>query len=177
MYITNQKIYLSPGENITSNKNIEEDSYLKLQTQFHGGVDLFVNRTLVEILRDETHEHIHRTIFAYEYSSLNMSKASCLSPRMQKIFYRNKLKLLRQLYISYQVYKPKSHFVEKFVPKEEEIVVPSPYSSIDIRDTVNGSWVTSMNTETIIANRRMEYGVSLSLQDQELIRRLEKRKK
>ena len=81
------------------------------------------------------------------------------------------------MYISYQVYKPKSHFVEKFVPKEEEIVVPSPYSSIDIRDTFDGSWVTSMNTETIIANRRMEYGVPLSLQDQELIRRLEKRKK
>lgn len=177
MYITNQKIYLSPGENITSNKNIEEDSYLKLQTQFHGGVDLFVNKTLVEILRDEQHEHIHRTILVYKYSWQKMSKDFYLSPCMQKILYRNKLSLLQQLYISYQVYKPKSHFVEKFVPKEEEIVVPYPYLSVDIRDTSKGSWVTSMNTETIIANRRMEYGVSLSLQDQELIRRLEKRKK
>lgn len=177
MYITNQKIYLSPGENITSNKNIEEDSYLKLQTQFHGGVDLFVNKTLVEILRDEQHEHIHRTILVYKYSWQKMSKDFYLSPCMQKILYRNKLSLLQQLYISYQVYKPKSHFVEKFVPKEEEIVVPYPYLSVDIRDTSKGSWVTSMNTETIIANRRMEYGVPLSLQDQELIRRLEKRKK
>ena len=174
MYFTKDKIYLNPGEDIISFSN---DGYLKLQTKYYDDTDLFVNNSFVELHRDEKNENIHRFVLSSRSVSEDNLKNIFLASRLQKVFYRTQLEFLKQLYLSYQIYGPANHFVEKFVLREEEIVIPAYYSSVDIRDTASGSWVTCMNTETIVVNQKMEYGVPLSLQDQELIRRLEKRKK
>ncbi len=172
MYITKNTIQFIPGEFITT----EMEQYIgekeELQTVVEGK-KMFVNAEPVTVYRDKKQEEENKRIIEYQYCTdekINFIK-------LQSLLLQTKMAHLKRLYLPFRVVAPGKHFTEKFLTINQLSNIPNFYTVIDIRKNEKGCWYTFMNKSSVIATQKNEFGTLLQVSDEELLRKLEMRKK
>ncbi len=179
MLVSKNKIYLNPGEDITTEKVVYYGKKEKLATKYYGR-SLFINPTEVVIFRDERKEaeEIFLSEPRFTFNKMSLEENRMLL-HLKKLLLRNKLKKTYQTYQEFQIFLPHQHYIEIFVPFNKSLMekVPDHYRIVDIQKGINGYFITAYNNETILAQNHRDFGVCFAKEDQEKIQKLEKRKK
>ena len=172
MYITTKTIHFTPGELITTEREKYIGKKEPLQTVFKGE-KLFVNSEPVAVFRDKNNEKEDHRIT--EFSYCQEDKINFL--KLQNLLFQLKMARLKRLYLPYQVMAPEKHFTEKFLTIGQLSTIPIFYTVVDIRENNEGCWYTCMNKSPVIVTPRNEFGALITPSDQELLKKLEMRRK
>ena len=179
MLVSKNKIYFNPGEDITTEQVQYYGNKEKLETKYYGK-DLFVNPTEVIVFRDETREAKQEIMLEprFTFDKMHYEESRKLM-QIKKLLLHKKTSQLKQTYQQFQMYLPHQHYVEVFVPFNISLMekIPDHYRILDIQKGAKGYFITTYNSETIIAQNYHEFGTFFAKEDQEKIKKLEKRKK
>lgn len=84
---------------------------------------------------------------------------------------------LKRPYLPFQVIVSEKHFTENFFNIDQLSTISSFHTIVDIRKKEKGCWYTFMNKSFVIATPKSKFGMLLKSSDQELLEKLEMRKK